>query len=45
MTDDVVTVVWSDRYGLWVDYNGGYTVNYYPTHWMPMPEPPKTNTP
>lgn len=29
---------WHNYYGFWVNYEGNPV---YPTHWMPLPEPPK----
>jgi hypothetical protein len=36
----VATGLWRDSYGgSWWDYHMEYMLN--PTHWMPLPEPPK----
>lgn len=36
---------WSSMHGGdaggWMSGDGGFTVEYPPTHWMPLPEPPK----
>ena len=39
--DDVATIYWYDEYATpaWVDTVSGENVD--PTHWMPLPEPPK----
>jgi hypothetical protein len=31
----------SDFTGLWVEAHGEQYESYKPTHWMPLPEPPK----
>ncbi len=30
---------WDDDYGCWIDYADSNITD--PTHWMPLPEPPK----
>lgn len=39
--DDAIYVVIYTRKGKWVESQGELYHTFYPTHWMPLPDPPK----
>jgi len=41
--DDTISYIvrWQDWKGCWIEASGEEYDTFYPTHWMPLPAPPK----